>query len=395
MPGTGLGALPGLPDLPLLSNGDLNAIPPLSNLPLDGLPIPDGDLDLAFGFRGSTFSVMLPLVPDASGNYTRASFLTAGGTASALLPSPGTLIGTDRSRVSTVTIDPATGRESLASQTTGSLNVARWYPSGVLLPTGEVMAFSGADIDEVDAPALGRPVREAELFDPVTKSWKVMATATRPRTYHNTATLLPDGRVLLGGHAPISTMYLSNIRIPGANPNPDRDPTFEIYEPPYLFRGDRPTITSAPSQLGYGGTIEIGTDDPASIESVVVMRNTAVTHLVDGDQRSVMLPIVSRTADSVVVNAPPNASVAPAGPYFIFVNKGTADGLVPSEGRQVKVGSGPPPAPPPPPTTPPPPPTTLLPTLPLPTITLPPVTLPPVSLPPIGKILGGVLGKKY
>ena len=125
------------------------------------------------------------------------------------------------------------------------------------------------------------------------------------------------------------------------------------------------------------------------------MRNTAVTHLVDGDQRSVMLPIVSRTANSVVVNAPPNASVAPAGPYFIFVNKGTADGLVPSEGKQVKVGSGPPPAPPPPPTTPPPPPTTLLPKLPLPTITLPPVTLPPVSLPPIGKILGGVLGKKY
>ena len=88
----------------------------------------------------------------------------------------------------------------------------------MLLPTGEVMAFSGADIDEVDAPALGRPVREAELFDPVTKSWKVMATATRPRTYHNTATLLPDGRVLARrARADLDA-------VPVEHPHPGREP---------------------------------------------------------------------------------------------------------------------------------------------------------------------------
>ena len=63
-------------------------------------------------------------------------------------------------------------------------------------PTGEVMAFSGADRDEVAAPGSRSPVQQAELFDPKTGDWRPLASAHRPRTYHNTAALLPDGRVL-------------------------------------------------------------------------------------------------------------------------------------------------------------------------------------------------------
>src|SRR5207248_1627544 len=146
--------------------------------------------------------------------------------------------------------------------------------------------FSGANIDEVQAPSLGQPVKQAELYDPIKKTWTPVATATQPRTYHNTGMLLPDGRVLVGGHAPISTAYLSNIAVPGAEPNPDRDPSFEIYEPPYLFAEHRPTIGAAPDTLGYGSTIRIATPDAASLDSVVLMRNSAITHLVDGDQRA-------------------------------------------------------------------------------------------------------------
>jgi hypothetical protein len=226
-------------------------------------------------------------------------------------------------------------------------------------------------------------VKQAEMFDPVTKKWTPMATAARPRTYHNTAMLMPDGRLLVGGHAPISTAYLSNIAVPGANPNPDRDPTFEIYEPPYLFAGHRPTITAAADQLGYGATIKIDTPDAASIDSVALMRNSAITHLVDGDQRSVKLPVVERTDDAVFVRTPPRPEVAPPGPYLLFLNQKVGDQVVPSVGHQTTLdgqASAPASLPSPPPaSTPSPPPG---PPLPSPSPALPAPSLPPASTPP-------------
>ena len=119
----------------------------------------------------------------------------------------------------------------------------------MLLPDGSVMAFSGADRDEVVLPGSGVPVKQAERFDPVSERWTPMATAGHARTYHNTAMLLPDGRVLVGGHAPINTAYLFSITLPGFSPNDGRDPSFEIYSPPYVFSSDRPTIAGAPAQL--------------------------------------------------------------------------------------------------------------------------------------------------
>lgn len=303
-----------------------------------GLAVEPGALETAIGsgFRGSTFSIMLPLKPDANGNYTKAEFLTAGGVlGAAVLTSPGAFLGVKLSRIDSVTT--AASGMSTSSRLTGPLSHARWYSSGVLLPDGSVMAFSGANRDEVVFPGGGVPIKQAERFDPATETWKPMAVANNPRTYHNTAALLPDGRVIIGGHAPINTAYLFSITLPGFSPNDGRDPSFEIYSPPYVFRSDRPTITAAPNSVSHGQTFTIHTPQAGSISNVTLIRYTAMTHLVDGDQRAVQLRVLSRTTNSLTVQMPQTAAVAPAGPYMLFINRGTSTGLVPSVSKRVMV----------------------------------------------------------
>ncbi|MEA2451477.1 MAG: hypothetical protein QOG04_187 [Actinomycetota bacterium] len=283
------------------------------------------------GFRGSTFSIMLPLKPDAEGNYAEASFLTAGGVYGV---TPGSYIAHPFSTITTVT-----NADEMTTREVGDLNNNRWYSTGVLLPDGEVFAVSGASSDEVIGPGTGFPVTEAEMFDPETEEWRTVASQHHARTYHNTAMLLPDGSVLVGGHAPISTLYGFNQTLPGGlfSPNEGRDPTFEIYKPWYFNRSDRPEVVNISERVDYGTAFNVVIDgDTSDIESVVLVRNPSITHLIDGDQRNVELQIVKKEGHMLTVLGPPNGAVAPAGPYMLFVNRRASDGaLVPSTSEQI------------------------------------------------------------
>ena len=159
---------------------------------------------IAGGMRGSTSSTMLPLKPNANGEYTDVELLTAGGVPSyALLTNPGGYLPTDQSRIDRITTNgDDIGYES---RLTGPLNQPRWYGTNVLMPDGSVMVFSGGNRDGVVAPGLEGPIRTAERFDPDTGTWTEMATGHRARTYHNTAVLMEDGRVMIAGHSPINT----------------------------------------------------------------------------------------------------------------------------------------------------------------------------------------------
>jgi hypothetical protein len=298
------------------------------------------------GMRGSTFSIMLPLEPEASGRYQKARFLTAGGVLSGFaVGSPGLFFATDSSRIDTV--DTSNSTLTYSSQLTGRLNSPRWYGSGVLLPDGSVMTFSGADRDGVVLPGLERPLRQAERFDPVTQKWKVMATAHQPRTYHNTAVLMPDGRVLIGGHAPITTAYLfhADLSSLGLAPNDGRDPSLEIYSPPYVYRTDRPVIANATGSavgLNRGQLHTIQTGDASKINTALLIRYTDTTHLVDADQRAVKLPIVGRSSSSVQVRIPEDAAVLPAGHYMLFISKTDSNGtVVPSKSTPIRINAAP------------------------------------------------------
>lgn len=287
------------------------------------------------GFRGSTFSVMLPLKPGEDGSYRQADILTAGGVLNP--PSPGSYLPTSDSRITRFTTSGSS--ERMETRPTGDLNQPRWYTQGTLLPTGEVLATSGGTRDHVVLPGTEQPVQQAELFDPATETWKPLASGKRPRTYHNTALLLQDGRVLIGGHAPLTTLYLRHVTLPGGFAPNRRDPTFEIYEPPYLFRGERPVISSVAGEARYGATMDVTVNGSADdVASVVLVRNGTVTHVVDADQRNVELRVVRRSGSTVTVQVPAEQAVAPPGPYLLFVNRSTDKGLVPSVAKQVRVG---------------------------------------------------------
>ena len=301
-----------------------------------GLPLVDG---LPLGFRGSGFDVMLPLVPDANGNYTKARVFNGGGVVG---PTPGSYLGDNSTTINT--IDTTGGKDTLSSTNGPTLLNQRWYGSAVVLPDGEVFLTNGANRDEVDAPGSGSPVLQTELINP--DSGTVSAGPSLPndhgRTYHNSAVLLPDGRVLIGGHAPIATGYSfqddTAHNVLGFSAA-ESDSTFQIYSPPYLSYGPRPVIDYSRKAANNNDSLEIETHQARDIAKVVLVRNPSMTHLTDGDQRTVEVRITGRSASEVTV-ALPNASVLPPGPYMLFVEtKDNAGHLIPSVSRQLMVDS--------------------------------------------------------
>ena len=92
----------------------------------------------------------------------------------------------------------------------------------------------------------------------------------------------------------------------------------EFYSPPYLFKGARPAIMQAPSQLQYGTNFFVGTPDAASITKVVLIRTGAVTHFFDQNERYVPMAF-QQTTGGLTVTAPANAYLAPPGYYMLFL----------------------------------------------------------------------------
>ena len=83
--------------------------------------------------------------------------------------------------------DPATGTWTA----TGSLGTARDLHTATLLPNGKVLV-AGGSADGFQA------FSSAELYDPATGTWTATGSLGTARDRH-TATLLPSGKVLVAG----------------------------------------------------------------------------------------------------------------------------------------------------------------------------------------------------
>lgn len=281
--------------------------------------------------RSSPASVTLPMAAP----YDSMTILRAGGT---LGPTPGSYLA-----VSTTTLTTVDAADNITNAPGPGLHNARWFTQPTPLPTGQVLLTSGARNDEVVLPGAELPVTQPELYDPQSNTFTTMALPERSRTYHNNAVLLPNGQVLVGGNAPISLAYgVERDLIPGVTGNNDKDPSFELYNPPYLHRGDRPHIDSVQAGVAWGADFSIRTSDAEEVSKVVLMRMPAPQHVMDNDTRTLDLPFMHGKDGELVATTPPDGIAAPAGYYYLFVNK-PADrdergGDVPSVARIVQIG---------------------------------------------------------
>jgi galactose oxidase len=194
-----------------------------------------------------------------------------------------------------------------------------------LLPDGSVLVTGGHGGTGQDDST--HPRKETERWDPRTETWTRLAPMDAYRGYHSVTLLLPDGRVLSAGGRFVRTM--------------------QVFSPPYLFKGARPAISSAPDVLGYGQGFTISTAQASSIAQVTLVRLASVTHAFDENQRFLQMSFQA-SAGSLAVTAPANPNLAPPGHYMMFLVNSQG---VPSVAKIVRLGAGagPPPPPPPPP----------------------------------------------
>lgn len=201
-----------------------------------------------------------------------------------------------------------------AVATTYFVNFAASTPvasAGPAMPTAKGYV-SVSDLPDLSAMETGggtgtdSPVQEASILNTTSNVLTTVAPPVQPRTYHSSSLTMPDGRVVTFGGDPAGDANF-NYKI-------------EIFSPPYLFKGPRPVITSAATEMHYGNGYTVGaTASGTSLASAVLLRPGSATHSMDSSQRALKLAMTATTG-TLHVTIPTNPNLAPPGWYMLFVN---------------------------------------------------------------------------
>jgi Domain of unknown function (DUF1929)/Concanavalin A-like lectin/glucanases superfamily len=238
----------------------------------------------------------------------------------------------DRSPVGIANVDMLDlATKPLSYHAEASLPLPRKHSNATLLPDRTVLVTGGSQRGEERKFA----TNQAEIYDPVTKAWTTLAEAQVVRMYHSVALLLPDGRVVTAGGNPDRGSRSNWEPIAG---DPNEEMHLEIFSPPYLFRGPRPTIGTVASEWRYGQAVEIASPQAGTIKWASLIRPGATTHSFNTSQRLVDLPISAQGNGVVNVEVTAEPNLAPPGWYMLFL---TDDAGIPSIASWVHLVSAP------------------------------------------------------
>lgn len=320
---------------------------------------PDGDVFFAGADRGASGFDIPPtqsVTFDVAGENLTPGAVSAHDGGSAVMYEPGRILktgGTNGAADAIADAEIIDLNGAALWQATDPMNIPRQRHNLTMLPDGKVLVTGGtrqrnkefeiertcggtdqeaACGDDDDCPAdvacekhtMGAQlwVAEAEIWDPQTGDWTLMAGNQVPRMYHSTAMLLPDGRVVSAGGG----------RGGGAVNN---YPNAEIFSPPYRFTGTSgPAIAQAPEIIHYGQVFEVTSPEAGDVNRVSLIRLAAVTHSFDQNRRFVPLTFGQSGDTGLQIDAPAGPNVAPPGYYMLFLISTSG---VPSVARFVRL----------------------------------------------------------
>ena len=272
-------------------------------------------------------SVMMPL---SSANDWNPDIIICGGGPYQDITAPG---DPSCGRIRPLDADPEWEMDSMPE--------GRGMVEGTLLPDGTIVWVNGAQEGAQGFGVAQDPSLEVLLYDPNQPKGKRFTTgpkSTIARLYHSVALLLLDGTLLISGSNPVEMPILT----PTAKDPYVTEFRNEIYTPPYLQGNPtRPSnvVLSSKDLKSNGSKFTINFTAPANAKTVKVTLYYGgfVTHSVHMGHRMAFLDNTGfkagATAQTLSVTMPPNKSVAPAGPYVVYV---LVDG-VPAIGQFVKV----------------------------------------------------------